>query len=347
MRHEFEYWYPMDLRCSGKDLIRNHLTMSLYNHAAIWEKKEMMPKSIFCNGYLVLNGEKMSKSTGNFMTIRDSIAQFGVDATRITLADAGDSLDDANFETEVSNAAIMKLFVLEEWITKNIKATIPDGKVDFASSKANLDMWDNMFINTINRNIELATQMYDKMQYKQAVKYAFYELQAMKEDYLIAKGGKANPFVLMRYLEVQLMMMNPIVPHFAQYCWDEYVYPIFKASKNYSDKAHETKLFKNQWPLPSTPFNKSIADRYNYMKKLKSSIRDGFDKAKTGGKKAKKGKVEEKKEIEKCYVFVAKEYPEFQKKCLVELNKLDFDEENKPIGDHIAIIREAFPDKKQ
>lgn len=36
MRHEFNYWYPMDLRVSGKDLIRNHLTMSLYNHAAIW-----------------------------------------------------------------------------------------------------------------------------------------------------------------------------------------------------------------------------------------------------------------------------------------------------------------------
>jgi len=37
MRREFEYWYPMDLRGSGKDLIRNHLTMCLYNHAAVWE----------------------------------------------------------------------------------------------------------------------------------------------------------------------------------------------------------------------------------------------------------------------------------------------------------------------
>ena len=36
MRREFTYWYPMDLRVSGKDLIQNHLTMSLYNHAAIW-----------------------------------------------------------------------------------------------------------------------------------------------------------------------------------------------------------------------------------------------------------------------------------------------------------------------
>ena len=37
LKQEFEYWYPLDLRCSAKDLIRNHLTMSLYNHAAIWE----------------------------------------------------------------------------------------------------------------------------------------------------------------------------------------------------------------------------------------------------------------------------------------------------------------------
>ena len=37
MREEFEYWYPMDLRVSAKDLIRNHLTMSLFNHAAIWK----------------------------------------------------------------------------------------------------------------------------------------------------------------------------------------------------------------------------------------------------------------------------------------------------------------------
>ena len=37
LRREFEFWYPMDLRVSGKDLIRNHLTMSLYNHQAIWE----------------------------------------------------------------------------------------------------------------------------------------------------------------------------------------------------------------------------------------------------------------------------------------------------------------------
>jgi leucyl-tRNA synthetase len=135
MRHEFEYWYPMDLRVSGKDLIRNHLTMCLYNHAAIWNDYKMMPRSMYCNGYMVLNNEKMSKSTGNFLTLSDCIKQFGVDATRLTLADAGDGLDDANFETDFANASIMKLSVFEKWIQDNLKASIPDGFVDFADAK--------------------------------------------------------------------------------------------------------------------------------------------------------------------------------------------------------------------
>lgn len=149
MRHEFEYWYPMDMRVSAKDLIRNHLTMCLYNHAAIWEDKGMMPRSIFCNGYMVLNKQKMSKSTGNFLTIRDCIEKFGVDATRLTLADSGDSLDDANFDTEFANSCILKLFTFEEWIKKNIQENVPMN-FDFTEAKQNQDLWDNILENAVN-----------------------------------------------------------------------------------------------------------------------------------------------------------------------------------------------------
>lgn len=107
----------------------------------------MMPKSIFCNGYVMCNGEKMSKSKGNFYTIKDCINMFGTDSTRITMADAGDTIDDANFETEFANACVLKLYVLEQWIQDNIKASIPDGEFDFAASKNNLDLWDRIFLN--------------------------------------------------------------------------------------------------------------------------------------------------------------------------------------------------------
>lgn len=37
LRQEFHYWYPVDVRVSGKDLIPNHLTYFLYNHCAVWK----------------------------------------------------------------------------------------------------------------------------------------------------------------------------------------------------------------------------------------------------------------------------------------------------------------------
>lgn len=133
LRSEFEYWYPMDLRVSGKDLIRNHLTMSLYNHAAVWDlDRKFMPRSMFCNGHIQVDGEKMSKSKGNFMSVRDCIEKYGVDATRMTLADAGDTLDDANFDQLVANSSILRLYVFEKWIQEELKKHIPEGGLDFA-----------------------------------------------------------------------------------------------------------------------------------------------------------------------------------------------------------------------
>ena len=80
LRRQLEYWYPLDMRVSGKDLIPNHLTFCLYIHAALFPKK-LWPRSIRANGkytretkfmhlsltklgHLLLNGAKMSKSKG-------------------------------------------------------------------------------------------------------------------------------------------------------------------------------------------------------------------------------------------------------------------------------------------
>ena len=114
LRHSFQYWYPLDVRGSGKDLINNHLTFFLYNHAALFPE-ELWPRGVRANGHLMLNGEKMSKSTGNSMTLREGVEKFGADATRIALADAGDGMDDANFEENNADSAVLRLFTEREW----------------------------------------------------------------------------------------------------------------------------------------------------------------------------------------------------------------------------------------
>lgn len=123
LKDEFEFWYPLDLRVSGKDLIANHLTMSLYNHAAVWgaEAADRMPQGFFCNGHVQVDGAKMSKSLGNFIILTDAIERWGADATRFALADAGDGLDDANFERETADNAILRLTTEEEYIKTSLE----------------------------------------------------------------------------------------------------------------------------------------------------------------------------------------------------------------------------------
>ena len=66
---------PFDIRSSGKDLINNHLTFALYTHAAIFSK-DKWPLSIRTNGHVMLNGEKMSKSKRNHLTLRQAAEKF-------------------------------------------------------------------------------------------------------------------------------------------------------------------------------------------------------------------------------------------------------------------------------
>ena len=76
------------------------------------------PAGVRANGHLLLNGEKMSKNTGNFMTLTEGIEKFSADGMRMTLADAGDSVEDANFVETMAEASILKLYT---FIGKNFK----------------------------------------------------------------------------------------------------------------------------------------------------------------------------------------------------------------------------------
>ena len=164
MQREFEYWYPLDLRTSGKDLIQNHLTFFLYVHVALFPQ-EYWPRSVRVNGHLLLNGEKMSKSTGNFLTLDEAVRKYGADATRVALADAGDGMDDANFDESVANSTILRLFELRKWCEEMMRdAHLVDGPSQYITARdsgkfKNTDViqrrgenlfWDKIFENEIN-----------------------------------------------------------------------------------------------------------------------------------------------------------------------------------------------------
>lgn len=202
---------------SGKDLITNHLTFFIYNHVAIFEK-ENWPLSIRANGHLLINSEKMSKSTGNFMTLSESVDKFSADGTRFALAEAGDGIDDANFDCERANAAILKLFYLKEWIDE-VRVEAKEGKLRTGPADT---FNDRVFMNDMNILVKNADNAYKNMLYYDAVKFSFHELLNARDRYkLVAQtiGSPPHVDVIDRYIRVQALIMAPIIPHFSEFIW--------------------------------------------------------------------------------------------------------------------------------
>ena len=331
IRNSFTYWYPMDLRCSGKDLIGNHLTMSLYNHAVVWDKNpDYMTRGYFCNGYILVDGEKMAKSKGNFLTINDLIDNYGCDASRITLADCGDTLDDANFLREISNLSVNRLYSFENFIkilVNEVWNKIPDFKITDPDGEIKLDnLFDKIFDNNINYLIKQATQAYEEMKYKNVLKFAFYEMINAKDQYILFNADdytKLNPVLMVRFLKIFFIMNNPIIPHFTEYMYITYLNPIFEKSGLDSKKMEF--LCRAKFPTPSSEVDTKLFEYNKYMNKVIQGIRD------TASKKVKKGKKEEKNEKKeiKIKVYYAKEYTPMQKEVLGFLRKQTYDENNK------------------
>ena len=111
------YFYPVDSRHSGRDLVPNHLTFFVLNHVAIFPK-ENWPKEIVVNGSVLMDGKKMSKSMGNIIPLRDAIKKYGADPIRLSILISAELLQDADFNVESISGIKNKLELMYDECTK-------------------------------------------------------------------------------------------------------------------------------------------------------------------------------------------------------------------------------------
>ena len=207
-RREFEYWYPVDLRISGKDLMQNHLLFFIYHHVAIFDRGKW-PRSIGLNGWVLINGEKMSKSKGNFITLRQMLDYVGADATRMAeiLAGADAGLDDANFELGVARKAVDELLELldfvKEWYGKG------------RDERLSIDDW---FESVLNTAVAQVTKDMEALRLKSAFVRVMYELRDLFRWY-VRRAGSPNKELAKKYIEYTILMLAPFVPHVAEEAW--------------------------------------------------------------------------------------------------------------------------------
>ncbi|GBP07012.1 Leucine--tRNA ligase, cytoplasmic [Eumeta japonica] len=303
MKKSFQFWYPVDLRVSGKDLIQNHLTFFIYNHCAMWPNEEdKWPKSIRANGLLMLNSAKMSKSEGNFLTLSEAIDKFSADGMRLCLADAGDSVEDANFVESTADAGILRLYTFIEWVKEVLatKSTLRTGDYNFH---------DKVFISEMNKKINDTDENYYKMLFKEALKTGFFELQAARDKYreLCSENGMHMDIIL-NYISIQAKLISPICPHVAEHVWE--------LLGNTKSILHE------RWPITGE-IDETAVKASNYLMDAAHSFRI-YLKNHCAVKKPKKGEsVKLVEKPNKAVIWVAKEYPKWQHIILTTLKKLN------------------------
>ncbi len=75
----FEKWWPADLHVIGKDIARFH---TVYWPAMLWSAGLEAPHHVWIHGFLLAQGERMSKSLGNFLDPLDVVRTLGADGAR-------------------------------------------------------------------------------------------------------------------------------------------------------------------------------------------------------------------------------------------------------------------------
>uniref|UniRef100_A0A8C6KXZ5 Leucine--tRNA ligase, cytoplasmic n=1 Tax=Nothobranchius furzeri TaxID=105023 RepID=A0A8C6KXZ5_NOTFU len=313
LRREFEYWYPVDVRVSGKDLVPNHLSYFLYNHVAMWPKDNgKWPQAVRANGHLLLNSEKVCVCACVCM--------------RLALADAGDTVEDANFVETMADAGILRLYTWVEWVKEMIanQNNLRTGLMDTFN--------DRVFASEMNASIIRTEQHYERMMYKEALKSGFFEFQAAKDKYReLAIEGMHRDLVF-QFIERQTLLLAPICPHLCEYTW--------------SLLGNTSSLMKASWPVAG-PVDEILIRSSQYLMETAHDLRLRL-KAYMLPPKNKKGDSKPPAKPSHCTIYVAKSYPPWQHSALSLLGK-HYQSNNGVLPDNKVIASElgALPELKK
>ncbi len=209
MRVEFLYWYPFDLRISAKELVPNHLTFCVFQHAALFPP-EHWPRAIGVNGMLMIEGKQMHKSKGNFVTMKNAVERYSADATRCALMLGAEGMDDPDWRSENAADIQTKLEALYSFAESIIK-TARDPE------ETPLEKW---LLSKLQQRIAAVTANLNELKTRTALEIALFETWNDFRWYAHRKG-KTDAKALLAALEVWIKLLVPFAPYVCEELWSD------------------------------------------------------------------------------------------------------------------------------
>ncbi len=210
IRKDFDYWYPVDMNCGGKEHMSVHFPVYIFNHVAIFPER-FWPKGIFVNWWVIGKGGKISKSKGGAEPVPNLLEKYTADGIRLYYAHLASPHDDVVWDEAIAENYRKKV----EEIYKTCQVLLDITRKEI-TKRTNIDKW---IISRINRTILEATRNMEKYNIREAAHEIFFELH--KDILWWLKRGGRDPGTAKYILDKWLRLMAPFTPHLAEEFWEQ------------------------------------------------------------------------------------------------------------------------------
>lgn len=301
MNKEWKYWYPFDQRHTFTAHLSNHLSFMIFAHAGLLEEK-YWPKRISFHGMIISEGEKMSKSKGNVITLMEINDNFGADAFRAFMCNS--TSVESQFNWESDKVGTMKKHLNTIFTTLS---EMQNNKEDSQNYKKYAG-----FCSKTERTIRDLKKYIEVMNLREYSSIVLYKMfndykKIISEIHSDEDIKSINNYLANRWIT----LLTPLVPHLTEELWS-------------LDKSNKGFVSAQPWPEANIEL---INDNAEYEDLFFENIKEDLNALL---------KIARIKTIKKIKVFVASDW----KNELVKLLKQEI-EKTRDLGELFKIIMQT------
>ncbi len=237
---EANYWLPVDQYIGGIEHAILHLLYSRFfckvlNELGYLDTREPFT-NLLCQGMVLMDGAKMSKSKGNVVNPDDLIEEYGADSLRLFMMFAAppeQSLEWSDSGIKGSFKFINKLWTMSQKhfsTVEHYEHTSEDSEIEKLYIKV------NQTIKKVNDDFSR------RFSFNTAISSVMEMINAIPDKFLDDNSSEDQKTLVNETLRIAISLLNPIIPHVTEQLWKD-------AGGHF--------LYNESWPVPNENFLES------------------------------------------------------------------------------------------
>ena len=237
---EANYWLPVDQYIGGIEHAILHLLYSRFfckvlNELGYLDTREPFT-NLLCQGMVLMDGAKMSKSKGNVVNPDDLIEEYGADSLRLFMMFAAppeQSLEWSDSGIKGSFKFINKLWTMSQKHFSSVR--------HYEHNSEDSEM-EKLYIK-VNQTIKKVNDDFSRrFSFNTAISSVMEMINAIPDKFLDDNSSEDQKTLVNETLRVAISLLNPIIPHVTEQLWKD-------AGGHF--------LYNECWPVPNENFLES------------------------------------------------------------------------------------------